>query len=102
MAIVDPAKYGQLDKTAKFPKLAKLDKETLKGINGYMVDIVQRELEQRGISRESLRSGGFRVTTPFDKKLMQTAKKAVESNLATSMTSTSARTWPPWTRATAG
>ncbi|MFG6196992.1 transglycosylase domain-containing protein [Nonomuraea sp. JJY05] len=84
MAIVDPAKYGQLPTTAKFPKLAKLDKrETLKGINGYMVDIVQRELEQRGISRESLRSGGFRVTSTFDKKLMQAAKKAVESNLAT-------------------
>ncbi|MDX3099237.1 transglycosylase domain-containing protein [Nonomuraea angiospora] len=84
MAVVDPAKYGQLPKTAKFPKLAKLDKkETLKGINGYMVDIVQRELEQRGISRESLRSDGFRVTTTFDRKLMQAAKKAVESNLAT-------------------
>ncbi|MGV9384010.1 transglycosylase domain-containing protein [Nonomuraea sp. NPDC003707] len=84
MAIVDPAKYGQLPKRAKFPKLAKLDKkETLKGINGYMVDIAQRELEQRGISRESLRSGGFRVTTTFDRKLMQAAKNAVESNLAT-------------------
>jgi membrane peptidoglycan carboxypeptidase len=84
MAIVDPAKYGQLPTTAKFPKLAKLDKkETLKGINGYMVDIVQRELEKRGISRESLRSGGYRVTTTFDRKLMQAAKKAVESNLAT-------------------
>ncbi|WP_344471595.1 transglycosylase domain-containing protein [Nonomuraea monospora] len=83
MAIVDPAKYGELAKTAKFPKLARLDKkETLKGINGYMVDIVQRELEQRGISREQLRKEGYRVTTTFDKKLMQAAKKTVESNLA--------------------
>ncbi|WP_188196849.1 transglycosylase domain-containing protein [Nonomuraea sp. SYSU D8015] len=81
MAIVDPAKYGQLPKTAKFPKLAKLDKkETLKGINGYMVDIVQRELERRGIAKERLRSGGFRVTTTFDKKLMRAAKKAVEGH----------------------
>ncbi|WP_326822272.1 transglycosylase domain-containing protein [Streptosporangium sp. NBC_01756] len=83
MAVVDPAKYGQLPRTAKFPKLARLDKkETLKGINGYMVDIVQRELEKRGITKESLRSGGYRVTTTFDKKLMQAAKKAVETNLA--------------------
>ncbi|SPL95591.1 Multimodular transpeptidase-transglycosylase [[Actinomadura] parvosata subsp. kistnae] len=83
MAIVDPAKYGRLPETAKFPKLARLDKkETLKGINGYMVDIVQRELEKRGISRERLRKEGYRVTTTFDKKLMQAAKKAVESNLA--------------------
>ncbi|SEG77916.1 Membrane carboxypeptidase (penicillin-binding protein) [Nonomuraea solani] len=83
MAIVDPAKYGSLPKTAKFPKLARMDKkETLKGINGYMVDIVQRELEKRGISRQSLRSEGYRVTTTFDKKLMLAAKKAVEGNLA--------------------
>ncbi|MFI6789302.1 transglycosylase domain-containing protein [Nonomuraea sp. NPDC050383] len=84
MAIVDPARYGRLPRTAKFPKLAKPDKkETFKGVNGYMVDIVQRELEQRGITRESLRSGGYRVTTTFDQKLMRAAKKAVESNLAT-------------------
>ncbi|PZG23335.1 carboxypeptidase [Nonomuraea aridisoli] len=84
MAIVDPAKYGQLRETAKFPELAKPDrKEIFHGINGYMVDIVQRELEGRGISREKLRSGGYRVTTTFDKKLMQAAKKAVEGNLAT-------------------
>ncbi|MEV0390478.1 transglycosylase domain-containing protein [Nonomuraea sp. NPDC050643] len=84
MAIVDPAKYGQLPKTAKFPKLARLDKkETLKGINGYMVDIVQRELGRRGITKESLRRDGYRVTTTFDKKLMQAAKKAVETNLVT-------------------
>ncbi|TMR38596.1 penicillin-binding protein [Nonomuraea zeae] len=83
LAIVDPAAYGQLPKTAKFPKLARLEKkETLKGINGYMVDIVQRELEKRKISKESLRSGGYRVTTTFDRKLMLAAKKAVETNLA--------------------
>ncbi|MGW3342560.1 transglycosylase domain-containing protein [Nonomuraea rubra] len=83
MAIVDRAKYGQLPRTAKFPKLAPLDKkETLKGINGYMVDIVQRELERRGISRERLRKEGFRVTTTFDKRLMAAAKKTVESQLA--------------------
>ncbi|NUW36247.1 penicillin-binding protein [Nonomuraea sp. SMC257] len=83
LAIVDPARYGQLPGTAKFPKLAEPDKkEALKGINGYMVDIVRRELEQRGISEESLRSGGYRVTTTFDRKLMRAAKKVVESNLA--------------------
>ncbi|MEV4171204.1 transglycosylase domain-containing protein [Nonomuraea sp. NPDC049709] len=83
LTIVDPAKYGQLPKTAKFPKLARLEKkETLKGINGYMVDIVQRELEKRGITKESLLSGGYRVTTTFDRKLMLAAKKAVETNLA--------------------
>ncbi|MEV0619344.1 transglycosylase domain-containing protein [Nonomuraea sp. NPDC050404] len=83
MAIVDPKAYGQLPRTAKFPKLARLDKkETLKGINGYMIDIVQRELERRGISRESLRKNGYQVTTTFDRKLMRAAKKTVESNLA--------------------
>jgi membrane peptidoglycan carboxypeptidase len=83
MAIVDPAKYGQLPRTARFPKLAPLDKkETLKGANGYMVDIVQRELDKRGISRERLRKEGYRVTTTFDKKLMAAARKTVESHLA--------------------
>ncbi|MCF6470542.1 penicillin-binding protein [Nonomuraea sp. MG754425] len=83
MAEVDAARYGGLSGTAKFPKLARPDKkEMLKGINGYMVDIVQRELERRGISKERLRSGGYRVTTTFDRKLMRAAKKAVEANLA--------------------
>ncbi|MEV4088625.1 transglycosylase domain-containing protein, partial [Nonomuraea fuscirosea] len=82
MGVVDPAKYGSLRTTAKFPKLARPDKkETLKGINGYMVDIVQRELERRGITRERLRAEGYRVTTTFDKRLMRAAKKTVESNL---------------------
>ncbi|MET8867069.1 transglycosylase domain-containing protein [Nonomuraea sp. NPDC004580] len=82
MAEVDPARYGDLPRTAKFPKLARQQKvETFKGIKGYMVDIVQRELASRGIDKKALSISGYRVTTTFDRKLMLAAKKAVESNL---------------------
>ncbi|MEV5327483.1 transglycosylase domain-containing protein [Nonomuraea sp. NPDC052634] len=82
MAEIAPARYGDLPKTAEFPKLARQDKvETFNGIKGYMVDIVQRELASRGIDDKALSIGGYRVTTTFDRRLMLAAKKAVESNL---------------------
>ena len=82
MATIDPAAYGKLPGTAKFPKLAKQDKaQQYKGIKGYMIDIVKRELASKGLSEEDLNSNGYRITTTFDRRLMLAAKKAVESNL---------------------
>ncbi|GGM69345.1 hypothetical protein GCM10010106_14370 [Thermopolyspora flexuosa] len=80
---VDPQKYGNLLNTAKFPKIAKKDDtEIYRGIRGYMIDIVKRELKERAsISEEDLHTGGYRIVTTFDRRLMKAAKEAVEKNL---------------------
>ncbi|MEV5412080.1 transglycosylase domain-containing protein [Thermopolyspora sp. NPDC052614] len=81
--VVDPAKYGNLIKTAKFPKVKKRDDtEINRGIKGYMIDAVKRELKERAsITEDDLNGGGYRIITTFDKRLMLAAKRTVESNL---------------------
>jgi len=82
---VDPQRYGDLPQKAKFPKIAKKDDtEIYRGIRGYMIDIVKRELKERAsISEEDLHTGGYRIVTTFDRRLMKAAKEAVEKNLKT-------------------
>lgn len=66
----------------KFPKLAKAKKPfVLKGQAQYMLDQVTAELNRRGYSDEDISSGGLRVVTTFDKKLMKAAGNAVKSVL---------------------
>jgi membrane peptidoglycan carboxypeptidase len=81
--VVNPARYGNLLNTAKFPKIAKKDdKEIYRGIKGYMIDIVKRELKERAsISEEDLNSEGYRIITTFDRRLMLAAKRSVEKHL---------------------
>ncbi|MFG3439118.1 transglycosylase domain-containing protein [Nonomuraea sp. NPDC047897] len=65
-----------------FPKLAKAKKPfVLKGQAQYMLDQVTAELNRRGYSDEDISSGGLRVVTTFDKKLMKAAERAVRSVL---------------------
>ncbi|MEV0971561.1 transglycosylase domain-containing protein [Microtetraspora glauca] len=90
MAKLDPAKYGglpakygvqdaKLVDVKKFPKLAKEnDKDVYSGIKGYMITQVLQELKVRGLSPDTVRSGGYKITSTFDKKLMIAAKKAVK------------------------
>ncbi|WP_101788179.1 transglycosylase domain-containing protein [Nonomuraea indica] len=66
----------------RFPKLAKAKKPfVLKGQAQYMLDQVTAELNRRGYSDEDINSGGLRVVTTFDKKLMKAAGRAVKSVL---------------------
>ncbi|WP_250574857.1 transglycosylase domain-containing protein [Nonomuraea sediminis] len=53
----------------------------LKGQQQYMLDQVTKELNQRGYSDEDINSGGLRVVTTFDKKLMDAAGRAVKNVL---------------------
>ncbi|REE95804.1 transglycosylase domain-containing protein [Thermomonospora umbrina] len=56
--------------------------DVLKDQLGYMVRIAQKELrERRGYTEDQINRGGLKVTTTFDKKLMDAAKDAVEDNL---------------------
>ncbi|MFG1697530.1 transglycosylase domain-containing protein [Nonomuraea sp. NPDC049309] len=77
-----PEKYGNLPKTAKFPKTrAKVSDNGMAGLNGYMVDQVLKELEGRGLTRDKVASGGFKIVSTFDKKLMRHAKTAVKETM---------------------
>ncbi|GAA2283576.1 transglycosylase domain-containing protein [Nonomuraea roseoviolacea subsp. roseoviolacea] len=53
----------------------------LRGQAQYMLDQVTAELNRRGYSDEDINSGGLRVVTTFDKKLMQAAERAVKDTV---------------------
>lgn len=76
-----PDRYGDLPKTAKFPKTVKSsDNNEMGGLRGYMVREVLNELEQRRqLTEDEIKSGGYDIVSTFDKKLMQAAKVAVTS-----------------------
>ncbi|TQS24911.1 transglycosylase domain-containing protein [Microbispora sp. KK1-11] len=79
MAKLDPAKYGNLPSTAKFPKTVPANtRDEYGGLRGYMIVQVLQELKTRmNLSPDQVRSGGYKIVSTFDKKLMQAAKKAV-------------------------
>src|SRR5437868_15485729 len=79
MAELNPGKYADLPKTAVFPK-AKPERNVneLGGIRGYMVIQVYEELKRRGIQPPAVRSGGFKIVSTFDRRLMIAAKNAVQ------------------------
>ncbi|WP_246063331.1 transglycosylase domain-containing protein [Nonomuraea longispora] len=53
----------------------------LKGQAQYMLEQVTAELNRRGYSDEDINSGGLKIVSTFDKKLMQAAKRAVTDTL---------------------
>jgi membrane peptidoglycan carboxypeptidase len=66
----------------KFPELTAPKKPfVLKGQARYMLEQVTAELNRRGYSDEEINSGGLRVVTTFDKKLMAAAARAVKDTL---------------------
>ncbi|QYC46011.1 Penicillin-binding protein 2D [Nonomuraea coxensis DSM 45129] len=83
MATQWPDKYGTLPQTAKFPKTVKEGSTNeMGGLKGYMVKVVLDELRSRGLSEDEVRSGGFRIVSTFDRKLMLAAKEAVTSTMS--------------------
>ncbi|WP_440070666.1 transglycosylase domain-containing protein [Streptosporangium sp. OZ121] len=84
MAEMDPAKYGKYAGSSfedlKF-KEAKVT-NTYKGLKGYMLNIVLRELKGRGIKQEDLETEGYKVYTTFDESMMTEAYKAVKARTA--------------------
>lgn len=82
MAKLDPAKYAGLP--AKSPKAPKrIDykiKDYFTGLKGYMVTTVLNELERRGISRDAVDKGGYKIISTFNKQLMIAARDAVQKH----------------------
>jgi len=79
------ADEGWLDRrradTAQYPAIRKPGHSvrSLTGPNGYVVARVERELEQRGISAQRLRTGGLRVVTTIDKRAQDAALNAMRA-----------------------
>lgn len=82
MAELWPDKYGRLPATAEFPKVTRAMNagDELCGLNGYMVSEVLRELkEKHNLTDEDISTGGYKIVSTFDPRLMKEAKKAVLS-----------------------
>ncbi|MEU5987496.1 transglycosylase domain-containing protein [Spirillospora sp. NPDC047418] len=55
--------------------------DVLKGQKGYMVNVAKKELtERRGYSEDEINRSGLKITTTFDKRLMDAMKRAVTQN----------------------
>jgi len=51
---------------------------SLGGPNGYLVDLVEQELYDSGLTEQEIKTGGLRIFTTFDKDKQQAAIEAVE------------------------
>jgi len=82
MAVLDPQAYGTLPaKSPTAPKRIKYQpKDYFQGLKGYMVQAVLDEMATRGISREDVDKGGYRIYSSLDPKLMRAAKAAVNQH----------------------
>ncbi|MDL4777448.1 transglycosylase domain-containing protein [Actinomadura xylanilytica] len=71
----------------KFPVPAKEKiTDVLKGQKGYMVNVAKKELtERRGFSEDEINRSGLKITTTFDKRLMDSARKTVTANMPAGM-----------------
>ncbi|TDD85911.1 penicillin-binding protein, partial [Actinomadura darangshiensis] len=55
--------------------------DVLKGQKGYMVNVAKKELtERRGYSEDEINRSGLKITTTFDKRLMDSLKRSVAQN----------------------
>jgi membrane peptidoglycan carboxypeptidase len=60
--------------------------DVLKGQRGYMVNVAKKELtERRGYSEDEINRSGLKITTTFDKRLMDAMKQAVTQNTPAGM-----------------
>ncbi|TDE32032.1 transglycosylase domain-containing protein [Actinomadura sp. 6K520] len=66
----------------KFPEPVKQEiTDVLKGQKGYMVNVAKKELvERRGYSEDEINRSGLKITTTFDKRLMDAMKRSVSQN----------------------
>ncbi|TMQ95906.1 penicillin-binding protein [Actinomadura soli] len=55
--------------------------DVLKGQRGYMVNVAKKELiERRGYSEDEINRSGLKITTTFDKRLMDALRRSVNQN----------------------
>ncbi|MGK5557584.1 transglycosylase domain-containing protein, partial [Actinomadura kijaniata] len=74
---------SQAEATAlKFPKPGKQKlTDIMRGQRGYMVNVAKKELiERRGYTEDEINRSGLKITTTFDKRLMDALKESVTAN----------------------
>ncbi|MFI0370865.1 transglycosylase domain-containing protein [Actinomadura sp. 1N219] len=55
--------------------------DVLKGQRGYMVNVAKKELiERRGYSEDEINRSGLKITTTFDRRLMDALRRSVNQN----------------------
>jgi membrane peptidoglycan carboxypeptidase len=57
------------------------ERNRLSGQRGYLMDMVEKELAEKGYTREQLERGGYRIRTTFSRRAMLLAQQAVKSEL---------------------
>ncbi|WP_248964660.1 transglycosylase domain-containing protein [Sphaerisporangium perillae] len=83
MAEINPKLYGDYRTKLKFPKpKPRQVSSAFGGLRGYMLTEVIKELEAAGIPRSEIETGGYKIYTTFDKKLMLAARTAVKQTTA--------------------
>ncbi|MDH2425538.1 transglycosylase domain-containing protein [Sphaerisporangium sp. TRM90804] len=83
MAVLNPQKYGSYPAKLKFPEPEpRKASSAFSGLRGYMLTEALKELESKGLSRSMIETGGYKIYTTFDKKLMLAAKAAVKQTTA--------------------
>ncbi|TDB87628.1 penicillin-binding protein, partial [Actinomadura sp. KC216] len=81
--VVSPAEAASM----KFPVPRKAHiTDVLKGQRGYMVNVAKKELiERRGYSEDEINRSGLKITTTFDKRLMDAMRRSVNQNVPEGM-----------------
>ncbi len=70
--------------SAALPKFPKQKQSSAKGgQKGFMLNLVESELNKLGFSDQEITGGGLRVTTTFTKQAMAAAQDAVKANVPT-------------------
>lgn len=83
MAKLNPQEYSAYPATLKFPKIEpRKQSSAFGGLRGYMLTEALKELEAKGLPRAQIETGGYKIYTTFDRKLMQAARTAVNQTTA--------------------
>ncbi|GGF47128.1 hypothetical protein GCM10011519_21450 [Marmoricola endophyticus] len=74
---IDPATAQQdAEKLPTFPKIEKT--QTYGGQRGFMLEMVRKELKEKGFSDSTIDGGGLKVTTTFSRPVMRAVQEGVE------------------------
>jgi membrane peptidoglycan carboxypeptidase len=75
------AKQGWVAKDQQYPAIARRDDAAVDGPNGLVVDQIEHELANRGVSSQELHTRGLQITTTLDPAAQKAALSSVAEQL---------------------